>query len=134
MKINRRIISFITLFHFFQTFGYAQITLPKVFGDNMVLQRDINIPVRGNATPGSLIVATLGKVSTKEKTDKDGKWMLHFPKFKVGAPYALKISESGKPDFAIKLTGILIGELRHNGREMQKKLMPAFKTWTVCGW
>jgi hypothetical protein len=31
----------------------------------MVLQRDINIPVWGNATPGSLIVATLGKVSTK---------------------------------------------------------------------
>lgn len=27
----------------------------------------------GNAAPGSLIVATLGKVSTKAKTDKDGK-------------------------------------------------------------
>ena len=90
--------------------------MPKVFGNNMVLQRDINIPVWGNATPGSLIVATLGKVSTKGKTNKDGKWMLHFTKFKAGGPYALKISESGKPDLAIKLTGILIGELRLNGR------------------
>lgn len=69
----------------------------------MVLQRDINIPVWGNAIQGSLIVATLGKISTKEKTDKDGKWMLHFPKFKAGSPYALKISESGKLDFANQL-------------------------------
>lgn len=60
--------------------------------------------------------------------------MLHFPKFKAGRPYALKISELGKPDFAIKLTRILIGELRFNGGEMQKKLMPAFKTWAVGGW
>ncbi|SDS19538.1 sialate O-acetylesterase [Mucilaginibacter mallensis] len=91
--------------------GYAQVTLPKVFGDNMVLQRGINIPVWGNATPGSLIVATLGKVSTKAKTDKDGKWMLHFSKFNAGGPYDLKISESGKPYSAIKLTGILIGDV-----------------------
>ncbi len=112
MKINKRIlVVFFTLFHFFPTSGYAQVTLPKVFGDNMVLQRGINIPVWGKATPGSLIVATLGKVSTKAKADKDGKWMLHFPKFKAGGPYALKLSESEKPNFAIKLTGILIGDV-----------------------
>lgn len=78
-------------------------------------------------------VATHRKVSTKVKTDKGGKWMLHFPKFKAGGPYAVKISESGKPDFAIKLTRILVGELRFNGREMQKNLMPALKPGPWAG-
>jgi sialate O-acetylesterase len=112
MKINKRILLvFFTLFHFFQTSGYAQVTLPKVFGDNMVLQRGIKIPVWGSATPGSLIVATLGKVGAKAKTDKDGKWMLHFSKFNAGGPYDLKISESGKPESTIKLKGLLIGDV-----------------------
>ncbi|MEO6524273.1 MAG: sialate O-acetylesterase [Mucilaginibacter sp.] len=112
MKINIRIaLAFFTIVHFFQTPGYAQIKLPKVFGDNMVLQRGIAIPVWGNATPGSLVVATLGKATIKAKTDTGGKWIVHFPKFNAGGPYDLKISESGKPEFAITLKGILIGDV-----------------------
>lgn len=112
MKTEIRIsIVFFTIFFFFQTLGYAQITLPKVFGNNMVLQRGIAIPVWGNAAPGSLITATLGTVSTTGKTNQEGKWMLHFPKFKAGGPYDLKITDSGKPESVIKLKGVLIGDV-----------------------
>lgn len=91
--------------------SYAQITLPKIFGDNMVLQRNIKIPVWGNAKPGALITATLGKINALAKADKDGRWTVRFPKFKAGGPYDLKIGETGRPEFTIHLKGILIGDV-----------------------
>jgi sialate O-acetylesterase len=96
---------------FFQTFCYAQITLPKVFGDNMILQRDLQIPVWGDATPGATVVAQLGKIHATAKADNSGKWMLRFPKFTAGGPYTLTIAESGKPQAGIMLKGILIGDV-----------------------
>src|SRR5689334_23141642 len=110
-KKTRTSLVLFTIFYVFQIPGYAQITLPKVFGNNMVLQRGIAIPVWGKATPGSLVVATLGKTSSKAKTDIDGNWMLHLPKFTAGGPYDLKVYESGKLETAIKLKGILIGDV-----------------------
>ncbi len=91
--------------------AHAQVTLPKVFGDSMVLQRGIKIPVWGNSTPGALVVAKLGNVQATAKVDQQGKWQLKFPVFKEGGPYVLEIVESGKPGSTIKLTGILIGDV-----------------------
>src|SRR5687767_10372136 len=91
--------------------SHAQITLPKVFGDSMVLQRGIKIPVWGNATPSALIVAKLGNVQATAKADQQGKWLIKFPVFKAGGPYVLDVVESGKPDSRIKLKGILIGDV-----------------------
>ena len=109
-KIARSGIVLLTTF-FFQSLSYAQITLPKVFGDSMVLQRDVAIPVWGNAVPGTSIVAQLGKIRAATKADSKGKWMIRFPKFKAGGPYTLKISESGKANSSIELKGILIGDV-----------------------
>lgn len=96
---------------FLQTSAYAQIRLPKVFGDSMVLQRGINIPVWGSSSPGAMIVAKLGNVQATAKANQQGKWTIKFPIFKAGGPYTLEIAESGKPDSKIKLKGILIGDV-----------------------
>ena len=106
----RALLLFFTIFLFFLQTS-AQISLPKVFGDSMVLQRGIKIPVWGNATPGALIVAKLGNVQTTTKANQQGKWQLKFPAFKAGGPYVLDVVEPGKPDFRIKLKGILIGDV-----------------------
>ncbi|MFC0772155.1 sialate O-acetylesterase [Terrimonas alba] len=94
-----------------QTSAHAQISLPKVFGDSMVLQRGIKIPIWGNAAPGTLIVAKLGNVQATAKANQQGKWQIKFPVFKAGGPYALEIAESGKPGSKIELKGILIGDV-----------------------
>jgi sialate O-acetylesterase len=101
---------FFMLFFFIQE-GHAQITLPKVFGDSMVLQRGIKIPVWGSAAPGQHIIATLGEFNAVTTADGEGKWMVHFPVHKAGGPYELKISEAGKSNAEIKLKGILIGDV-----------------------
>ncbi|HKO79554.1 MAG TPA: sialate O-acetylesterase, partial [Chitinophagaceae bacterium] len=107
----RTSLLFLTTFLLSQTFTYAQISLPKVFGDSMVLQRGIKIPLWGNSTPDALIVAKLGNIQATAKADQQGKWQIRFPVFKAGGPYTLDIAESGKPDAKIKLKGILIGDV-----------------------
>nr|WP_319997323.1 sialate O-acetylesterase [uncultured Draconibacterium sp.] len=89
----------------------AQISLPKVFSDSMVLQRDLEIPVWGNSSPAAIIVAELENAKATTKADNDGKWMLRLPKFKAGGPYTLKIYEKGKPAEGIVLKGILVGDV-----------------------
>ncbi len=101
---------FFMLFFFIQN-GHAQITLPRVFGDSMILQRGIKIPVWGNSAPGTHITAELGKSRATAIADHSGKWKLLFPVLKAGGPYELKISETGKPNAEIKLKGILIGDV-----------------------
>ncbi|MBT2560947.1 sialate O-acetylesterase [Pedobacter sp. ISL-68] len=101
---------FFMLFFFIHE-GHAQITLPKVFGDSMVLQRGIKIPVWGSAAPGQHIIAALGKFRATAIADHAGQWKLLFPVLKAGGPYELSISEVGKPNAEIKLKGILIGDV-----------------------
>jgi sialate O-acetylesterase len=111
MIIIKRLLYVLYVMIVSQSLCYAQITLPKVFGDNMVLQRNIKIPVWGNAAPGVLIVAELGSVRTTAKADKSGKWVVKFPQFKAGGPYALKVYEQIKPDTKIVLKDIFIGDV-----------------------
>lgn len=94
-----------------QTPSYAQITLPKIFADNMVLQRGVKIPVWGNSTPGAIIIAKLGDTQATTRAGQDGKWQIKFPVLKAGGPYVLDIAESGKANSKISLKGILIGDV-----------------------
>lgn len=88
--------------------AFAQLTMPKVFGDSMVLQRDQPIPVWGWAPPGTQIVGTLGTARAKAVTTKDGKWMLRFPPCKAGGPFILKVSGVGT---AVEYKNVLIGDV-----------------------
>jgi sialate O-acetylesterase len=94
-----------------QAVTHAQIKLPKIFGDNMVLQRELKIPVWGISSPGANIIADLGNKKATTKADQEGKWMVHLPKFKAGGPYTLKIYEEGKPGEGVVLSGILVGDV-----------------------
>ncbi|MDE3143676.1 MAG: sialate O-acetylesterase [Bacteroidota bacterium] len=78
----------------------------------MVLQRNIKIPVWGNAKPGTKISAVIKNKKTTAVADANGKWMVHLPKFKAGGPYQLKIFETKNPQTTlIKLDDILIGDV-----------------------
>jgi sialate O-acetylesterase len=83
-------ITFIILL--FCQFLFAQnLHLASIFGDKMVIQRDIHAPVWGYATPGSSVhVAFAGTISTTQSGD-DGKWMVRMPILKAGGPYTMKV-------------------------------------------
>jgi sialate O-acetylesterase len=52
----------------------AQIKLPVVIGDNMVLQRGQNVPVWGKASPGSRLKVTFAGQSKYTRAAEDSSW------------------------------------------------------------
>src|SRR5665647_442253 len=89
----------------------AQISMPKVFSSHMVLQRDMDIPVWGNAPAGAEITAQFGNIQTKGIANENGKWMLHLPKFKAGGPYKLVVFHAGKSGQKIVFEDVLVGDV-----------------------
>jgi sialate O-acetylesterase len=84
----------------------AEIRLPSLFSDNMVLQRDKPIPVWGWAEPGEKIEVSLQKQQVKTVATQ-GKWMVYLPPMKAGGPYTLTIKGSN----TITCKQVLIGEV-----------------------
>jgi hypothetical protein len=54
------------------TMAQARLTVAPVFGDHMVLQREMKLPVWGVAEPGSNVTVRFGKQSHKTKVNRDG--------------------------------------------------------------
>lgn len=52
-----------------------QLSLPRVFGDNMVLQQRKPLKVWGKTNPCKKVKVTVGKHSRSVITDSAGEWM-----------------------------------------------------------
>lgn len=85
----------------------AEIRLPAVIGDAMVLQRDSKIRLWGWADPGEPVaIAFLGN-SFKTRADRSGQWSVSLGPYPAGGPYEMSIV--GKN--SLKLSDILIGDV-----------------------
>jgi sialate O-acetylesterase len=85
----------------------ADVTLPRIFSSNMVLQQGSEIPVWGWAAPGERVTVTLGKAVVRTTTGRNGKWSVRLPRFDYGGPYTLTIAGKNR----IVLDNVLIGEV-----------------------
>ena len=87
----------------------ADIKLPAIIGDNMVLQQGGKVPIWGWADPGEEVTAGVSWNNTKlaVKADKDGKWTIKINPPKAGGPYEMTLT--GKNTINIK--NILVGEV-----------------------
>lgn len=87
--------------------AHGNVTLPKIFTDNMVLQRDAPIHVWGWASPGETVKVVLNGKTVSVKTARNGKWLVKLPVMTAGGPYTLSVE--GKN--TITLTNVLIGDV-----------------------
>lgn len=78
----------------------AQIRLPKLIADNMVLQRDQPLKIWGWASPKEKIELSFNKKKYKTTTSDDGKWELMLPPQPAGTGH--EFSLKGKNDVSIK--------------------------------
>jgi sialate O-acetylesterase len=86
----------------------AKFYLSPIFGDNMVLQRGMHVPIYGTADAGEKIeVAFMGK-TYKATTGADGKWSIKMGSYKAGGPYEMKLTHGTE---TLNFTNILIGEV-----------------------
>jgi len=95
------------LFLLISVSGLCNVTLPKVLGDNMVLQRNKPINIWGWADKGEKVSIQFNKQSASAKADKNGKWLITLKSEIAGGPYQLII----KGKNSITLSNILIGEV-----------------------
>lgn len=89
----------------------AQVRMPEVFGNNMILQREKGIPVWGSSKPGNQITVEMGGKRIKTMAGKDGKWALQLPQMKAGGPYVMSVYEANKPQPVQVFSNVLIGDV-----------------------
>ncbi len=98
-------ISLLLITIFAYHFLYADVKLPKIFSDNMVLQRDRIIPVWGWANANEKITVQFNHQIKKINADKSGNWMINLDKENAGGPYQLIIKGNNNITFNNVLTG-----------------------------
>jgi sialate O-acetylesterase len=93
--------------------GDAQVRLPRIFGNDMILQRDMSIPVWGTADPHSLVTVTFAGNTLSTHADAHKQWILHFPSLPAGGPYTMTIhgKTNGRLVSVIRYKNILIGDV-----------------------
>lgn len=87
----------------------AQVKLPSVICDHMVLQRNMEVPLWGWAFPGEKvqISGSWGEQSAEVETGAFGRWQTKIKTPDAGGPYTLTVK--GKNE--ITLNDILVGEV-----------------------
>ena len=84
----------------------ADVKLPAIFSDNMVLQRDKPVAVWGWAEDGERVTVKVG--SSEASTEaKNGKWKVYLGKLKAGGPHTLSVKGRNE----LTRTNVLLGEV-----------------------
>ena len=85
---------------------HADVKLPAIFGDHMVLQQDAKLPVWGRADAGEEVTVTLGKKSAKTKANADGKWRVDLERAEATSePQVLTVTGKNRLQFQDVLVG-----------------------------
>ncbi len=110
MKQMTKFIIVIFLFCITSFCVSAQVKLPSIISDSMVLQQRSNTPIWGWASRGEKISVKgswMNSVPVSTSANSDGKWMIKIKTPKAGGPYTVTIQ--GKN--TIVLHGVMIGEV-----------------------
>ncbi|HLG40646.1 MAG TPA: sialate O-acetylesterase, partial [Chitinophagaceae bacterium] len=86
---------------------HAKIIMPHIFADNMVLQRNVPVPVWGWADANEKVEVRFHNQVKAVKADKNGKWSVRLDAEIAGGPYELIIKERN----TIRIKNVLVGEV-----------------------
>jgi sialate O-acetylesterase len=84
----------------------ADVKLPSLIGDGMVLQQGMKVPLWGTADPDEKVTVQFQDQKVAA-TARDGKWSVVFDKLKAGGPFEMTIT--GKNTIRVK--NVLVGEV-----------------------
>lgn len=99
------VLLFVCVAHNYAT---AQLKLPSLIGDSMILQRNTSVPVWGSASPGEQVQVQFNKKRYRTKTNADGQWKIQLPPTQAGGPYSILV-QAGKEKIIIN--EILFGDV-----------------------
>jgi sialate O-acetylesterase len=85
----------------------ADVEMPAVFGDHMVVQRGAPIAVFGRADPGEALEVALAGRTASTVAGGDGRWLVHLEALPAGGPHRLTVIGRTKLEFE----DVLVGEV-----------------------
>lgn len=133
--MNRRILNFFSLLFVTMLISVtlkAEVKLPAIFGDHMVLQQQTEAAIWGKASPSKTVTVTTSwdKKSYTTRSGSNGDWKLKVKTPKAGGPYNVTISD-GKE---LKLNNVLIGEVWVcSGQSNMEMPVKGFRNQPVLG-
>ena len=89
------------------TTSLAEVKLPAVFGDHMVLQQGLKNPVWGWASPGEAVTVSIAGQNQAATAGPDGTWRVQLDPLKVGGPFTLTVQ--GKS--TVRFEDVMVGEV-----------------------
>ncbi len=99
----------IVLFFAYFINAKAEIKLPAIISNNMVLQQKSSVALWGWANPNEQVFITTSwnKKTINTKANSDGKWLTYVSTAKAGGPYTIQFKSSN----IITVTNVLLGEV-----------------------
>ncbi len=102
----------------------AAVQLTPLFSDNMVIQRQAEVPIWGNAKPGEEIMITARNHTAVIRAGADGRWTDRLPSMEAtNEPFTITIAGATN---AVSLRNVLVGDvwLCSGQSNMQKPVGP----------
>ncbi|MBD3626513.1 sialate O-acetylesterase [Cyclobacterium sp. GBPx2] len=86
----------------------AELRLPRVFADHMVLQRGQEIPVWGSADSRERVTVSFQGKEYRVRADREGNWELKMDALSKGGPYTLTVTTR---DESVTYENVMIGDV-----------------------
>lgn len=116
----------------FSNYSSAEIKLPSIFGNNMVLQQKTDAAIWGRASAGTTVKVTTSwnNETYSAEAGNDGNWKLKVKTPEAGGPYSIAISDGE----SVTLEDVLIGEVWVcAGQSNMEMPMKGFRNQPVYG-
>ena len=85
--------------------SWAEVSLPSVLAEHMVLQRGIPVHIWGNAAPSESVAVEFRGATRTAQADKIGRWSVYLPAGDAGGPFTLTVRGQNTLTFSDVLVG-----------------------------
>jgi sialate O-acetylesterase len=87
--------------------GLADVSVSGLFGDHMVMQRDVKLPIWGMAKPGEQVTVSLGERKASATADAAGRWQVKLDPLPAGGPFVMTLAGDNR----ITIEDVMVGEV-----------------------
>jgi sialate O-acetylesterase len=85
----------------------AEVRVPSIIGDNMVLQQGVKLRIWGNASPGERVTVSFDKKSSRTIADAEGRWETWIGPLRAGGPFEMTLRGSN----VLTIKNVIVGEV-----------------------
>ena len=107
MKTKTKLKSLLLVLFLIPVLCFAEVKLPKLVSDGMILQRDANVRIWGWAANSEKVTIRFMDATYTATANDKGQWEVMLPKMKAGGPFKMEINASN----SITINDILVGDV-----------------------